>query len=131
MSYLGWPPPPAGTWPPPPGWTWPPPQLDLTPPGWTWPPPWTDRLMDRHVSKHYLPSYYVRRAVKRLLPKTICIKLQFSGIWRGFQWRAPCLSCNINVINRLRCINSLVVSITNMGAFSCIYHFYLFRFHQH
>ena len=74
-------------WTCPPGWTWPPHQLDLTPPsppGWTWPPlpplagpdppqldlpppqldlsppGQTDLWMDRRVSKHYLPSYYVR-----------------------------------------------------------------------
>ena len=68
-------------WGNPPAWTWLgyPPCLDLAgvpPPTWTWlgnpppPPPgpgWgtplqvcTDRRMDRHVSKHNLPSYYVR-----------------------------------------------------------------------
>ena len=60
----------------PPGWTW-----QGTPPSWTWQgtplaAPWhsgkcckalwdtgtppVDRQKDRHVSKHYLPSYYVR-----------------------------------------------------------------------
>ena len=60
--------------PPPVGWTWPPPAAGPDPPppraarpgpptlGWTWSPPLgqTDLWMDRHVSKHYLPSYYVR-----------------------------------------------------------------------
>ena len=34
----------------------------VPPPTWPGgvPPLWTDRRMDRHVSKHNLPSYYVR-----------------------------------------------------------------------
>ena len=49
-------------------WMGVPPRLDLTgvpslaEPDWGTPPPhlWTDRRMDRHVSKHNLPLYYVR-----------------------------------------------------------------------
>ena len=52
--------PPAG-----PGWSNSPPPPGWTQPGYPPPPPqvWTDRRMDwwtRHVSKHNLPSYYVR-----------------------------------------------------------------------
>ena len=44
------------------------PQLDLAGvPPWTWPgyppPVWTDRMMDRHVSKHYLPVVLRTRSV--------------------------------------------------------------------
>ena len=89
---VDWNPPAGWTWspplaepdPPPPGWTWPPPAgpdpspfLDLTPPtSWTWPPPnwtedwpplWTDRIMDRRMSKHYLPVILRMRVVKIIL----------------------------------------------------------------
>ena len=52
-GYPRWGNPPAG------------PGLDTLPPaapgsGTPPPPVWTDRLMDRHVSKHYLSSYFVR-----------------------------------------------------------------------
>ena len=59
--------------PDPPGWIdlwpWPPPcWIDLWPwypPGWPGTPSlWTDRWMDRHVSKHYLPVVLRTRAVK-------------------------------------------------------------------
>ena len=61
----------------PPSWTWqgtPPPRLPHDILGnvakhcgiWVPPPLWTDRLMDRHVSKHYLPVVLRTRAVKML-----------------------------------------------------------------
>ena len=80
VVLTGYPPPARG---PPPGWTWqgtPPPAGPgrVPPPCWLphgilgnvakhygiWvPPPWTDRWMDRHVSKHYLPVVLRTRAV--------------------------------------------------------------------
>ena len=78
-----WLPPPRLDWPPPCQLDWPPRELDWPPrqqdwpphpPGWTdppprrldWPPPplWTDRLMDRRVSKHNFPVVLRTRAVK-------------------------------------------------------------------
>ena len=68
LNLAGYPPTSGSGWVPPssgPGWVLPPvgypPWLDLAryPP----PPVWTDRWMNRHVSKHYLPVILRTRAV--------------------------------------------------------------------
>ena len=41
-----------------------------------YPPLWTDRLMDRHVSKHYLPVVLRTRAVKILKSNNLQIRRQ-------------------------------------------------------
>ena len=59
LSQVQWGVPEVGYPPPGPGSSTPPPHLDLA----QVPSPllvWTDRWMDRRVSKHNLPSYYVR-----------------------------------------------------------------------